>query len=248
MRTLILIALLLILNFYSHSQELNKEQIQLYANDLLISKGYQVKINKILPVVKDVQIAVLEIPYREYPSIIIFNRDLKTNKWSLVFECLSPGIQDYPSGLLDWHTLGLGVDFIANDDTIVYFSSKVVKSLIESSIKKNTGLIIPYQKFFHMNIADSLNQRNFQPYVIDKTKYSDLANALFKNKYDTYPSNECIMFDSPRITDCKFSFESGRYVIDVTTDNLQSWTYTFDGIDSENKYLINKKISVKKTP
>jgi hypothetical protein len=226
------------------SQDLKLGDIQKLIDDIVISKNFQGNIKMILPLVDNIQVVVVEIGYREYPGILLIKKDSKTNTWKRSFECLSPGIQEKPSGLLDWHTKGLGVDFIAGRDSIYTFDSKIIQSLIESSIKRKGSVIIPYQNFIHMNTSDSKVQKKFTPYTIDKTHYLDFANSLTNNKYKSYPSKECIMFDTPKIVDCKFFKEKNKYKISVNTDNNQTWNYEFDDIDSNFKYLINKKIEV----
>lgn len=231
---------------YSKSQQLDKEVIQGFANNLLISKAYNAKINKTLPIVDNIQVVVLEPSYREFPSVILLKKDSR-GKWNRVFECLSPGIQDMPSGLLDWHTKGCGVDFEVNNDSVYEFHSEVVNALIESSLDKKGGVIIAYQNFIHMNTADSSEQKYFEPYTIDKTNYYDFANKLMDNKYENYSAKECIMFDTPQTIDCSFENDNGEYKLITKTNNNQTWIYTFKNIDSELKYLIDKKIEVKNT-
>lgn len=237
----------MILNACSNSQQLDLKIIQGFADGLVISKEFTAKVSKTLPIIDDLQVVVLEQSYREFPSIILIKKDSKSSKWIRVFECLSPGIQDNPSGLLDWHTIGCGVDFEVNNDSIYLFHSKVVTSLIESSIDIKGGVIIAYQNFIHINTSDSTKQKSFEPYTIDKTQYYDFANDLMDNRFKGYPPKECIMFDSPKIVDCSFQKENGLYKITASTNNKQIWIYTFKGIDSDFRYLIDKKIEVKKT-
>jgi hypothetical protein len=54
------------------------------------------------------------------------------------------------------------------------------------------------------------------------------------------------MFDSPKIVDCSFKKENGLYKITASTNNNQVWIYTFGGVDSNFKYLVNKIIKVEK--
>ena len=230
----------------SNSQQLDKEVIQVFANNLLISKAYNAKIKIVSPIVDDIQVVVLESSYREFPNVFLLKKDSK-GKWNRVFECLSPGIQDKPSGLFDWHTKGCGVDFEVNKVSVYEFHSKVINALIESSLDKKGGVIIAYQNFIHMNTADSSEQKSFEPYTIDKTKYYDFANKLMDNKYVNYSAKECIMFDTPQIIGCSFEKDNDQYKLVTQTNNNQTWIYTFKNIDSEMKYLIAKKIEVKNT-
>ncbi|MGZ3813215.1 MAG: hypothetical protein ACXVB0_00410 [Mucilaginibacter sp.] len=230
---------------YAYSQNLNNEQIQSIANKLLISNKYKVHIKKVLPIVNDIQVVVLDLPYREFPGIILISKNKATGKWERTFECLSPGIQDKPSGLLDWHTKGEGVDFMIDNVKIYSFEDKKIKAVVETSIKKDGPVVIPYQYFIHMNTASS-NPPGYAPYTIDKTQYFDLANILFDDLYKGYPQKECTMFDTPAIQDCEFTFNNNSYTITATTSSNQVWTYTFEGIDGQNRYLLNKKIAVRK--
>jgi hypothetical protein len=239
-----LLILLMFFSSCSHSQELKINEIQNIANEILISKNFHVNINTVLPIIDEIQVVVLDLPYREFPSIILITKDSKTNKWKRIFECLSPGIQDNPSGLLDWHVKGSGVDFQTDSITIYSFHSRVVTNFVESIIKDKGGVIIPYQNFIHMHTADSLKSTTFSPYTIDKTCYYDFANILMENKYKNYQANDCMMFDSPKILKCSFTKVNNKYSIRAITNNSQIWLYTFDGIDSNYMYLLNKKIEV----
>jgi len=120
----LIIGFLFTLNSCSNSQQLDTNIIQGIANNLLIAKGFNAKVSKTLPIIDDLEVVVLEQSYREFPSIILIKKDSKSNKWIRVFECLSPGIQDNPSGLLDWHTKGCGIDFEVNEDSISLMSDK----------------------------------------------------------------------------------------------------------------------------
>ncbi len=229
---------------HSYGQELNKVQIQQIANNLLLSDKFRVKIKKVLPSQNGIQVVLLDIPYREYPSIIIITENKTTKKWDRTFECLSPGIQDKTSALLDWHTTGEGVDFTIDSIKRYDFNNSKVRAMAESSIKMKGGVIIPYQQFIHMNTGSDHGPSAFVPYTMDKTQYFDFANLLFNNRYKDYPTTECMMFDTPAINDCTFEVRNNLYVITATTGNNQIWTYTFTGIDSKQRYLLNKKITV----
>jgi hypothetical protein len=245
-KTLVIAILVIRSISFCYGQDLTKSQIQLVANNMLISKKYHVNIKKILPSINNVEIVLLDIPYREFPSIIILNKDKVTNKWVRVFECLGPGIQDKRSGLLDWHTVKVGVDFEIDGMKTYDFQNKKVRAMVESSMKVKGTVIIPYQNFIHMHTSDGPNSPAFTRYTIDKTQYRDLANLLFDDRYKDYPSQECTMFDSPAIVDCEFRYENNLYILTATTDTKQIWTYTFDGIDDKNRYLLNKKTTVER--
>lgn len=240
--TLVLLALL---NSCNNSQNLKIEEIKKFADELIISKEFKTHVIKTVPSIDNIQIALLEMPYREFPSIIILKWNEKDKKWIRTFECLSPGIQNNPSGLLDWHTKSCGIDFTTNDTEIYHFTDKVVTAMVESTLEKRGSVFIPYQNFFHMNTADSLGQKDFEPYTIDKTEYLDFANKLFENKYNDYPTNQCMMFDTPKTSEITFRKVNGLYEIHAFTNNSQEWIYTFDGVDDNYRYLTNKKIVVK---
>lgn len=225
----------------SNKDGLNKKEIQKKADLMLITNKFQINIKSISPVVNDLQIALVDLPYREFPSVLIFKR-VNSKEWLRTFECLSPGIQYKESGLLDWHNKGLGIDYQLNDDTII-FTDENVRSLLNSKESSKT-VTIPYQHFLHMHMVDSIDFRTFEPYTIDKTKYYYFANELFNNMYKDSIKN-CSMYDSPSIVDCSLDFKNEEYIIKAQTNNNQLWTYSFSGIDSNNKFLLNKKISIK---
>ena len=181
----------------TYSQEISKEQAQLIANNLLISKNYKSTIKKVLPSINNIQVLLLNIPYRESPSIVVLNK--VGDNWVMIFETLAPGIQDKTSKLLDWHVKKSGVDFTFGNDSYNDFKSEKLRKAIEVSIVKDDVVLIPYQQFIHMNTAENSNPKRHTPYTIDKTHYFDLANILFDGKYNKYPLSECMMFDTPQI-------------------------------------------------
>ncbi|WP_429377548.1 hypothetical protein [Mucilaginibacter sp. UYCu711] len=225
------------------AQGITPEQAQNFANKLLISKKYKATVKKVLPPINNIQVLLLSVPYREYPSVIILNKT--PAGWIRLFECLAPGIQDKPSGLLDWHTKGLGVDFSFDKESELGFNDKKIKTIVESALKKAGAVVIPYYGFIHMNTAEEKDATQFTPYTIDKTNYLIFANSLFENNYNTYKQSECMMFDTPQVIDCDFTLSGSSYIIKAITANHQTWIYTFDSIDSQNRYLVNKKIFVK---
>ncbi len=219
---------------YAYSQGVSNEQAQVIANNLLISKNYKAGVQKILSPINNIQVVLL----------IILNKI--ADRWSIIFEALAPGIQDKTSKLLDWHVKGSGVDFTLGNSLHDDFQNEKLRKAIETSIGKDDVVLIPYQHFIHMNTAEKASPKKHTPYTIDKTHYFDFANVLFDDKYKEYPKNECMMFDTPQITECQFSYLNALYTVRALTDNNQIWTYTFSGIDTQNKYLLNKSISVKK--
>lgn len=242
-----ILAAIFLSSISSYGQDLTKDQIQHLADTMLMLPSYKIKIKKILPVVNNVQVVVVELPYKEFPSVILFSKNPTTNKWSRVFEGLSPGIQESSSGdLYDWHKVSpsLGKDF-ATSDTANNFYGERVKQLVES-VSVGKGILIPYQSFFHLHTISDPKSQSFVPYTIDKTKYRNFGNQLFKNRYDAYPKRDCGMYNSPSIEDVNFEFKDNKYVLVAKTDNKQQWTYTFDKVDSEGKFLENKTIAVEK--
>ena len=247
MKTLVSFLLFCTISVSMYSQELTTVQIQHLADTMLMSSSYKVKIKKVLPVANNMQAVLVELPYREFPSILLFSKDASTNKWTRVFEGLSPGIQDTPSDLYDWHKVSpsLGKDF-ATSDTANNFYGARVKQLVEAAgFQKAT--IIPYQNFFHFHATGDPKSQSFATYTIDKTKYRNYANQLFNNKYNTYPKKDCRIYNSPTVSEVSFEFKDNKYVIVAKTENKQQWTYTFDRVDSESKYLENKTIEVQNT-
>jgi len=165
---LVTIFTLFIIIPWSKAQDLSNGQLQSMANSLLIAKKYHVHIKKVLPQINGIQVIVLDMPYREFPGIILINKDKATGKWKRVFECLSPGIQNKSSGLLDWHVKGEGVDFMINGVTTYNFADPQIKTIVETTIKKDGPVLIPYQSFIHMNTAGIANLPEFAPYTLIK--------------------------------------------------------------------------------
>ena len=222
-------------------------QIENQLSQLLISNDFELRIIKKHPVIDDITAVEVNLPYREFPSILFFK--MNNGKWEITFEGLSPGIEDDRSGYLDWHTKSLAVDMKINfkDKGFNEFNDPRIRKIVERSIKGRRAVFIVYKDFIHMHITDSTSNKHFKAYTIDKTEYIDLARKIIPTWSDNYSIDNCIMFDSPKILNSEFKKEDKQYLIIVKTDNNQTWRYSFDGIDNENRYLLNKKISVQKT-
>jgi hypothetical protein len=226
-----------------YSQTLTIDEIEILAQKMLISNEYSIEVIKVSKNIKNHKVALLSMPYREFPSIIIFKLD-ETEHWIRVFEGLSPGIQDKPSDLFDWHTSGLGIDFITDEDTELLFHHDKVTKIIEA-MNESKSILIPYQNFFHFHTSDSLSTKEFEPYTIDKTGYFSFANQLFGQRYSDYPKDQCIMFDTPKTIDFSFDYVDGKYFIEAITENGQIWQYSFLEIDDQFKFLLEKQIRIK---
>lgn len=109
-------------------------------------------------------------------------------------------------------------------------------------VSNRSSILIPYQHFLHMQTLDSVQA--FTPYTIDKTHYYDFAITLFGELYKGYSKDECMMFDSPNVDHIEFAYLNDNYEIVAVTSNQQVWTYTFKSVDNENKYLVDKHITV----
>lgn len=214
------------------------EKLHKQIGQLIITDEYQYQVIKVSEIVNNLCAVAIEPPYREFPNIIIFQYDPNTQAYMRIYESLSLGIQDKPSTKLDLHTVGIGMDLKAGEDPNV-FESAAIQKLIE--IGNNHGMVvIPYTYFIHMHNSSKAS------YTIDKTSYYDLAIKLLGNVYKRYPKDNCVMYDSPNITEMEFTYEEEKYTITTTTDNKQLWKITFEGVDQDNKYLINKRIEVQK--
>lgn len=241
------LALALIVNCLTriYSQELSNDEVKSFTSKMFVSDKYEVEVLKISEAKNNIRIVAITIPYREFPSILIFTYNNASRKWNRVFEGLMPGIQDAPSGLLDLHTTGVGIDFNTNRDTLYQFDSERVKKMIAAS-KQANSILIPYQTFLHFHTADSTSKRLIQSYTIDKTKYRDFAIEIFGKNHWSYSKGECMMYDSQRIVDFDFNYTNRTYQIIVKTESSQVWTYSFKGVDQNNEYLVDKKIEIRK--
>ena len=246
MKKLILFPVVILVSLSISGQDLTNDQIQHLADTMLISSTYKVKIKKVSPSVNNMQLAVVDLPYREFPSILLFSKNAATNKWTRVFEALSPGIQDGSNDLFNWEKVNpsLGKDF-SSTDTANTFSSVRVKQLVDAAGFQK-AVIIPYQNFFHLHSSGDPKSQPFAAYTIDKTKYRNFGNQLFKNRFDVYPKKDCSVYNSPAIEDASLEFKDNKFVVIAKTENKQRWTYTFDKVDADSKYLENKTIVVEK--
>jgi hypothetical protein len=217
---------------------LNNKKVKQKIDPLLASKEYKYKIVKISDPFNDIIAVFINPSCRDFPNVIFFSYDQSSNDYKRVYEGLGIGIQDEPSGKVDFHTLGLGMDMKFDKDTND-FESEPVRKMIELG-NKSGFVVIPYQNFIHMQGGSK------EFYTIDKTKYRDFALKLIGDVYDKYPKDTCIMFDTPNLIDAQFIYDNGKYIVTGKTDNNQLWTITFDGVDTDNKYLLNKKIEVEK--
>lgn len=230
--------------FFANAQwsELSKK-----ISAMLISDAYEVELVKIHKPIDQILVVEIIPPYREFPSIILFKKN--HSDWEVVFEGLSPGVIDEQSELLDWHTKNLGVDMILSIKNLESnsFDNETIKKVVERTKKQdNNVIIIPYQDFFHMHmIEENKQKKEFTPYTIDKTSYLNFAMALLPSWSKSYPNDNCMMFNTPKIRNSNFKKKKDGYLISVETYNNQIWEYTFDGIDEKNMYLKNKQIVVK---
>ena len=244
MRVVSVLVSIIILAFASPSQGKPnyQEQIQSEIDGLLIKGDYSYKIISISETVDNVLAAALVPPYREFPNIILFKVDPKDGSLKRVYEALCLGVQDAPSTLLDLHTIGYALDFMVDEDTPTSRGDKKTKTIIET-FEKEGGTIVMYGKFFHGHFGQQTRQR----YLLDKTQYKKFALALLGERYNEYPDQECMMYDTPNLREVKFSKKEGKYHLAVKTSNKQKWTVTFSGVDADNRYLTDKVITVERS-
>jgi hypothetical protein len=235
---LCLCILVISVNTVYSSNSLDIDKVKTAIDPLLVSNEFTYEIVKVSEPINNIVAVFINPSCRDFPNVIFFSYDQNSNDYNRVYEGLSIGIQDKQSGKTDLHTLGLGIDMLINNGGSNNFESKTIRKMIELGNK--TGFdVIPYQDFNHLQSA------NTEFYTIDKTKYRDFALKLIGNVYKKYPKETCVMFDTPNLLDVQFINDKGKYVITSKTDNNQFWTITFDGVDTDNKYLLNKKIEVK---
>lgn len=219
------------------SDSIDIEKIKTKIDLLFASEDLQYEIIKISEPQNNVLAVFLNPTCRDFPNVIFFCFDQNLNDYYRVYEGLSVGIQDKPSGKVDLHTLGLGIDMVIDGGTSK-FKNESVQKMFEIG-NRSSFVVIPYQGFIHMH------SKNTEFYTIDKTSYYDFALKLIGNVYRKYPKNSCLVFDTPNLTEADFKFDNGKYTVICKTDNKQLWTICFDGIDQNNRFLVNKKIEVK---
>jgi len=177
-------------------------------------------------------------PYREFPNVIFFKTIKGT--YRRIFEGLTIGIVDSTSAILDLHTLGIAVDAYIGNSPNLDFSSADMKKLIVACKNKNTPIII-YRNFMHMHPMPSIEAA----YVIDKTNFLTLAIAFFNKTcrsgyWEGYSTDECMMYDLPRIFSMDFKYLNNRYIVAAHTSNNQNWDISFSDADDANCFLLNK--------
>lgn len=235
----ILCILVLSVNTMSASSSIDMEKVKAKIDPLIASKEFTYDIVKVSDPVDNFVAVFIHPSFRDFPNVILFQLDQNSSDYVRIYEGLSLGIQDKPSGKTDLHTLGLGID-MQSDGGSNAFESESIRKMFELGNQSNFD-VIPYQGFIHMQLAGN------ECYTIDKTKYRDFALSLIGDAYEKYPKDSCVMFDTPDLVDPQFVHENGKYVITSKTDNNQFWTVTFEGVDQENRYLVNKIIEVKKS-
>ncbi len=235
---------ILILTFAlsSHAKPGYQESIQAQIDDLLIEGNYSYTTLSVSEIIDNLIVVSLIPPYREFPNIILFKVNPKDGSLKRIYEALCLGIQDNPSGVPDLHTIGYALDFFMDGGKPPSIGDKPTREAIEI-FEKEGGTIVPYGKFFHGHFG----QRTKQRYLIDKTQYKKFALALLGERYNKYPDKECMMYDTPNLREVKFSKKDGRYHLVAKTSNNQKWTVTFKDSDADNRYLIDKSISVEKS-
>jgi hypothetical protein len=219
-----------------------QESIQSEIDGLLIEGDYSYKILSISETIDNVIAVSLIPPYREFPNIILFRVNPKDGSLKRIYEALCLGIQDEPSRLLDLHTIGFAIDFKINEDAPISLNDKTTKTVIET-FEKNGGAIVLYGKFFHSHSGQKTHDR----YLIDKSQYKKFALALLGERYNEYPDQECTMYDTPNLQEVTFFKKHDKYNIVAKTSNKQKWTVTFKDINADNRYLVDKVISVEKS-
>lgn len=226
----------------SYAKPNHQESIQSQIDDLLIEGDYSYKILSVSETIDNLIAVSLAPPYREFPNIILFKVNPKDGSLKRIYEALCLGIQDKPSGVPDLHTTGHALDFFMDGGKPPSLGDKTTKEAIEI-FEKEGGTIVPYGKFFHGHFG----QRTKQRYLIDKTQYKKFALALLGERYNEYPDQECMMYDTANLREVKFFKKDDKYTIVAKTSNNQKWTVTFKDSDADNRYLIDKSISVEKS-
>ncbi len=224
---------------------IDQETVKAEIDNLLIplQPRAEYSIVKICGPINNLCAVAVNPPYREFPNVFIFKYDIESGRYIRVFEGLCLGLQDEPSGILDLHTVGMGIDTILNDknDEKVSFDSDTLRKFIELSA--GTGMVaIPYQEFVHLQGPTDIKRS----YIIDKTNFYDLALKLFGDVYQNYPRQDCTMYDMPDLTDLQLSYQDGSYLITGITANRQKWEVSFSGIDSDKNFLLQKKVNAEK--
>lgn len=216
------------------------ETVKAELDRMLISLKQEVKyaIIKICGPENNLCAVAIDPPYREFPNVLLFNFDPQSGKYVRVFEGLCLGIQDEPSGKLDLHTIGMGIDAVISE-TQNQFSDAYLQRMIELS-NESGMVVIPYHDFIHIQGPNSDPAERL--YTIDKTKFHDLAVKLIGPVYQKYRPQECTMYDLPDLNDVELAYRDGTYIITGVTGNRQQWRVTFSGIDGENRFLLDKKI------
>ncbi len=204
---------------------------------MVFSKEYNYEILKVSKIIKDMCVVAISPPYREFPNVLVFK--YKNKHWHRVFEALSIGIQSKPSNKLDLHTIGLGADVLYDDKPLIFNDPKTRKTIAEMAFEGT--VVIPYEIFTHIHVS----KRSDEFYTIDKSNFTKYAIQLLGEKYYPRTRRECILFDMPEILDIEFDYKDERFFIQGITNNNQIWTVSFDGVDSDNMFLINKMITVK---
>lgn len=221
------------------------EAVKAELDSMVISLKQEIKysIVKICGPDHNVCAVAIDPPYREFPNVLLFNFDTESGKYVRVFEGLCFGIQDSLSGKLDLHTIGMGIDAIISENQNK-FDDTNLRRMIELS--DETGMaVIPYYEFVHLQ---GPNQNPARLYTIDKTKFSELAVKLIGPVYQKYQPQECAMYDMPSLKNLELAYRDGTYVVTGVTDNLQQWQVTFTGIDSDNRFLLDKKVEAQRMP
>jgi len=148
-RNIIIIFLLLLYPFLSHSAPLLEERIvynEIKDMTADISQDISFAVIHISQPINNISAVAINPPYREFPNIILFEYSEKKGRWTRVFEWLSIGIQHNFSLYRDMHILGKGADIQIQGEPNNYEFDEKVKDLIKDAFSTNM-IIIPYKKF-----------------------------------------------------------------------------------------------------
>jgi len=207
--------------------------------DKMVGDEYKDKYEIIKVIEKQNLCAVFILPpYREFPTVILFKLD--NGKYQRIIEGLTIGIIDARSNILDLHTTGKGVDFQIGETGHYVFESNDIQKIIRVGIAHNSPIVV-HSDFIHMHAL--LGTQSF--YTIDKTEFRKLATDYFGKEYwERYPTENCTMYDLPKLLKMNFEFGNDRYVVTGETDNSQRWSISFSDVDKSNEFLLNKTIEV----
>jgi len=192
---------------------------------------------EILGPVGEYSVAIINVPYREFPNVLVYRFNSENKIWKRILEGVSLGVSLPAEGSVDLHVPGMALDFAKTAN------AGKDNQLINYWLQ-NKYIVTEYDKFIHVHMGGR------ELYTINRTEFPSIAQALVGAPYtdfrllDNKEDLSCKSYDTPKLNRATFTKIGIRYVLVGITDNNQKWTLTFTGADE--LHLLNRGLAAER--